>query len=335
MGVAAEGVAEGSKFLVNQLQQSTDAFNDFAKVGALTTKGMKGVQEQFIRSGMQLNSFTKSIADNADTLARFRGTVGAGADDFSKVIGDIIDSDVGKQLRRIGLSADQIGEGAAGFVKQQTQLGMAQKRTNAELSAGAVEYLKQQDLLAKATGMSRKAIEDQQQAALSEGRFRAQTDEMVANGQEKQAKTLLDFQSMVSKAAPEMAAGLRDAASGFISSSAAQKLFMDTGGAATDILEKVKNGSIDQVEAYRQLQAATKGQMLMSRDITKVIGDEAGTFSKYSDKSNFVNSRIVDGQVELLEAQKKQMTKGTDPLTDSAVAAQESMQQMNRQMQNF
>jgi murein DD-endopeptidase MepM/ murein hydrolase activator NlpD/predicted chitinase len=328
-------VADASKYMVGEMQKSADAFNQFGQVGALTVKGMTGVQEQFVRSGMQLESFTKTISQNAETMARFRGTVGEGAEDFSKVVGDIIDSDVGKELRRIGFSADQIGEGAAAFVKQQTQLGMSQKKTNAELTAGSVEYLKQQDLLAKVTGMSRKAIEDQQQAALSEGRFRAQTDEMVANGQEKQAKTLMDFQTMVSKAAPEMAAGLRDAASGFVSSSAAQKLFMDTGGAATDIIEKVKNGSMDQVEAYRQLQAATKGQMQVSRDITKVIGDEGGTWSKYADKSNFVNSKIVNGQVELLEAQKKQMKEGTDPLTDSTVAAQESMQQMFRQMQQF
>lgn len=335
IGAMSGVVADASKYMVGEMQKSAEAFNNFGQVGALTVKGMTGMQEQFVRSGMQLESFQKVIVSNADTMARFRGQVGRGATDFSKVVGDIVDSNVGKELRRIGYSADQLGEGTAAYVKMQTQLGLSQKKTNAELTAGSIEYLKQQDLLAKATGMSRKAIEDQQQAALSEGRFRATTDEMVANGQEKQAKTLLDFQTMVAKAAPEMAAGLRDAASGFTSSSASQKLFMDTGGAATEILEKVKNGSIDQVEAFKQLQGATRGQLTMTRDITKALGDEGGTFSKYADRSNLATAEVVDGLVKLKNEQKKQMTEGTDPLTDSTVAAQEAMQKMFRQMQQF
>ena len=334
-GVAADAIADGSKYMLSEMDRSAQAFNDFSKVGALTTKGMSGLQQQFVRSGMQLDSFKKTVMDNASEMSRFRGTVGQGAEDFSKVVGDLIDSDLGKELRRIGFSADQIGEGAAGFIKQQTQLGLSQRKSVAELTAGSAEYLRQQDLLAKATGASRKAIEDQQQAALSEGRFRAATDEMVANGQERQAKTLLDFQTMVAKAAPEMGAGLRDAASGFTASAASQKLFMDTGGAATDIIERVKSGQIDQIQAFKELQAATRTQIVTTRDITKAVGDEAGVYSKYADRSNLANAKIVDGMVQLQDAQKQQMKQGTDPLTDATVSAQEAMQQMNRQMQQF
>jgi hypothetical protein len=325
--------AEGAKFMNQQLQVATDTFQELSSVGALTTKGMSGVQEQFLRSGLPLESFRRQIMANSNALATFRGSVGSGADDFSKIVGAVVDG-AGEELRRLGFSADAMGEATAGFVKMQSTLGLAQQKTNSQLARGAAEYAKELDTLAKLTGQQRKQIEEQQDAALSEGRFRAQYDEMVAQGQEKQAKALLDFQTQVNALSPQFAAGIRDMSTGLTNSQAAIKAFNTTGGAVQGIVERLKRGEIDQSQAMRELQAATKQQMGTTRTFAKAMGDGNDVFIDYAQTSKLVNAEQKDLAKVQADAV-KQMTKGQDPLTDAAVGAQQGLEKMSREVSNL
>ena len=325
--------AEGAKFMNQQLQVATDTFQELSAVGALTTKGMSGVQEQFLRSGLPLESFRRQVVANSNALATFRGSVGSGAEDFSKIVGAVVDG-AGEELRRLGFSADAMGEATAGFVKMQSTLGLAQQKTNSQLARGAAEYAKELDTLAKLTGQQRKQIEEQQDAALSEGRFRAQYDEMVANNQEKQAKALLDFQTQVNALSPQFAAGIRDMSTGLTNSQAAIKAFNTTGGAVQGIVERLKRGEIDQSQAMRELQAATKQQMGTTRTFAKAMGDGNDVFIDYAQTSKLVNAEQKDLAKVQADAV-KQMTKGQDPLTDAATGAQQGLEKMSREVNNL
>ena len=227
-------VAEGSKFLIGQIQQAADSFQEISKIGGLTAQGMSGLREQFLRSGQTLQGFQKTVSANAQTLAMFRGTVGSGAEDFSRIVGGIVDSNLGDELRRIGYTADEIGEATAGYIAQQTRLGYAQNKTQAQLIAGSKQYADELDILARLTGQSREALQKQQDAALSEGRFRATLDTM----NEGTAKALLDFQSRINGVSPEIAQGIRDLTSNFTTSDAAVKLFTSTSGEAANIIDR-------------------------------------------------------------------------------------------------
>lgn len=330
-GPALQALAEGAKFLLGQLQQATDSFQKLGAVGALTTRGMSGVQEQFLQSGMSLDGFRNAVTTNAATLARFGGTVGRGAENFSKIVGQILDSEVGDQMRRLGYSADTFGEATAGYIEQQTRLGMSQNRTNAQLAQGAATYAKELDALAKLTGMQREEIQKQQSAALSESRFRAKIDELTAQGRHAEAKALMDFQTMVSKASPEMAQGLRDLATGNATTEAAQQV-LRMGG--QQILDQVQSGLIGPVDAFKALQAGVRDNLPMMRDLAKAVGDETKAFTNYAQASDLANAKIVDGQV-ILADQNRQMAKGNDRLTDNTVSAQKAMEQMSRQIQGL
>lgn len=330
----AEGAAEGFKFLLTQLETASQTFNQVAQAGALTERGMTGVQEQFLRSGLSLEAYRQVVSENSATLARFGGSVGRGAEQFTRVLGSIVDSEAGDQLRRIGFSADQIGETTAAFLAQQTRLGLSQNRTQNQLRQGSIQYAQELDRLAKLTGMQRKEIQAQQDAALGEARFRATYDDMVASGQETQAKAMLDFQTMVNKASTEMGQGMRDLAGGFTESDAAIKLFNSTGGAAADIMAQVKSGQIDQVTAFKMLQDATRQNIGLSRSLAQAVGNGTNAFVDYAQQSDLVNAKVIDGQV-ILDEQNRQMTKGTDTLTDSTVDAQKNLQQLSRQLSNF
>jgi len=254
LAAGIQATAAASKFMLDQMDQTAKAFNDLGRVGALTEKGMSGLQSQFITSGLSLDVFKKQVGENAQALSRFRGMTSDGAEDFSQIVGKISRDGA---LRRIGLSAEDIGQAAASFVTQQTRLGLAQGKGNAELAAGTKAYAIELDALQKVTGLSREAIQKQQDAALSESRFRANYDELIAQGKENEAKALMKLQTQISAIGPEAGQGVRDLLSG-AGTDAAKKLMASTGGAAQDILDRVKEGKIDETQAAQELQQAMK-----------------------------------------------------------------------------
>ncbi len=333
LGAAARGFGEAAKFAVANLQKTVEIFEDLSAVGALTTEGMSGVQQQFVDSMMTMEGFKSTVIANAATLARFGGTVGTGTTRFAKFVGELQRSEAGEQLRLLGFNADAIGETAAAFVSQQTRLGLAQRKTQAELAQGTAQYARELDILAKLTGMQRKEIQAQQDAALSESRFRAVYDEMVASGQEGQAKAMLDFQTMVSKAAPEMGQGFRDIASGFVNTEAAQKLFRSTGGQAAEIMRQVKEEGLGEVEAFKRLQGALKEQEITQRDLAKATGDNTA-FVKFAEVSDVINAKIVGSSIEVARAQTQQ-TQEADALTKKTTEARISMDQIANKLTEF
>ena len=333
LAAGIKATAEASKFMLEQMDQSTKAFNDLSKVGALTADGMTGLQRQFLTSGLQLGTFSKQIAENSIALARFRGLTGEGAEDFAKVTGALTQG-TDDSLRRLGMSSEQIGETVGAFVTQQTRLGRAQNMTNADLIAGTKQYAMELDQLQKVTGMSREQIQKQQDAALSESRFRANYDELVAQGREKEAKALMDLQTRMNSFGAELGQGTRDLASGAANTEAARKLMASTGGAAQDIIERLKSGAIDQNQAQKELQAATRANAEAQRGNAKYVDAAASAFSNYAQVSDFNSANIEESGMKAKTVQDKQL-KGQDKLTEDTVAAQKSMEKMNIEIQKL
>jgi hypothetical protein len=181
--------------------------------------------------------------------------------------------------------------------------------------------------------MSREAIQKQQDAALSESRFRANYDDLIAQGKEKEAKALMKLQTNISSIAPEAGQGVRDLLSG-AGTDAAKKLMASTGGAAQDILDRVKEGKIDETQAAKELQAAMKKTADAARNNAKYVDKGSSAFMDYAQQSDFINAQIVDGQL-VRARQDKQMAEGQDDLTDKTVDAEKAMQRMNIGMQKM
>ena len=337
LSATVKATGEASKFVIDQLQQTSKTFNDLGQVGALTAKGMTGLQQQFIKSGMSMDGFKKVVTDNAGTLARFGGIVGQGADQFTKAVGAIVDSDAGTELRKLGYSADQIGQTAAGFLKQQTLLGKQNQLTQEQVTKGSIAYARELDELSKLTGMNRDQIQQQQDAALNETRFLASQMEMEQEGRGKAAKAIRDFQTQVSSLGPSFGAGIRDLASGNASTAESQKVLLATNGEAAAIMERLKNGQIDQIEAQKQLQASLKAneQSLIAHG--KAAGDSTGVYPKLAETVAIANAQFdKNGNVvKKLEDTQKGQLNNTDKLTDATIKAQINLEQMSRQIANL
>jgi hypothetical protein len=334
IAAGVKAVGEASKFVLNQLDATAKVFNDFGKVGALGTKGMSGVFEQFNRSGMSLKGFQQAVQENAQSLARFRGMTASGAEDFSKIVGGIVDSDAGMELRRIGLSADQIGESTGAFVAQQTRLGRSQQMTQQQLTAGTVQYVKELDELSKVTGQSREAIQKQQDAALSESRFRANYETLMAQGNEKGAKALMALQTQMQGIGPELGQATRDLASGAANTDAARKLMASTGGAAQDIIERLKSGQIDQYQAAKELQDASRRTGDAARENARYVDKANSAFIDFAQQAD-LNNAVITENGQMVKKTQAEQTAGGDKLTDATVSAQQNLEQMNRKMQRL
>jgi hypothetical protein len=328
INAALKATAEASKFMLDQMDNTVKAFNELGKVGALTEAGMSGLQRQFIASGLSFQGFQKQVVENATALARFQGMTGDGAEAFSKIAGTLTRAG-DDSLRRLGMSADQIGESVGAFVTRQTRLGLAQGKSNEELARGAKAYAVELDGLQKLTGLSREALQKQQDAALSEGRFRANIDELVAEGRIKEAEALMSLQSQMNAVGPQLGQGVRDLLSG-AGTDAARALMASTGGAAQEILDRVKAGSLTSTQAALELQAASQRMGEVARTNAKYVGESNSAFLKYNEQSDLNTAKMVDGQL-VRERQEKQMAKGTDNLTDQTVEAQRSMEGLARE----
>ena len=323
-GAAVGAVSAGFKFLLDMSQMVTESMNNVARTGGLGAGGMDAFAAQAGRAGLSLRQMEKVTTENANVLARFGGTVSDGAERFSRITGELILGPLGTELRMLGFNREQIAESTTGFLNQQIRLGTIRGKTEAQLTAGAAKYAKELDILAKLTGQTREEVQKQQDAALSESRFRAALDGM----DETTAKRFLDFQNMLNKAAPEMAAGFRDITSGFPTTAAAQE-FLRLGG--QQIIDSIMSGT-GSADAFRQLQGLIEPQIESARGLALAVGDEVRVIGKYTELRDVLTAKIVDGDIQLQRAQKEQIENAGD-LTKSLANAQEALDELQIKIQ--
>lgn len=326
----AKGLGDAAKMAVDALDNTAKSFVEIGKVGGLTAKGMSGVREQFIRSGLSLQSFQKQVVENSQTLAKFRGLTGEGANEFATIVGNLTQG-TDDSLRRMGFNAEEMAQSTGAFLTQQTRLGRSQQMTQQQLTSGTIQYAKELDELTKVTGLSRDAIQKQQDAALSESRFRANYETLMAQGKEKEAKALMAFQSQMQAIGPELGQGARDLASGAANTDAARKLLASTGGAAQDIIAQITAGNIDQYEAAKQLQAASRAQGDATRENARYVDKANSAFIDFSQQADLNNAQLVEGRGLVKKVQAEQ-AKGGDQLTDSTVSAQKNLEKMSQEL---
>lgn len=331
-----KAAAEGAKFMLDQMDQTTKAFNDLGAAGALGAQGMAGLQQQFLKSGLSLQTYTKLVSENGQALARMGGMVDDGAKAFTNITEHFTNLTGGGDdaLRKLGMSSDQIGGTVAAFVTQQTRLGRAQQMSSDELRAGTRAYALELDALQKVTGMSREAIQKQQDAALSESRFRANYESKMAEGTPQAiaaAKAMMGLQTQMSGIHAELGQATRDLMSGAANTQASTQLMASTGGAAQDIINRLKDGQIDQFQAAKEMQDAMRTTGVAARENARYTARADSAFIDYAAQRDLETATITaDGKI-VKRVQDAQIDK-TDDLTKTTIDAQKNMEGLNREM---
>ena len=148
-----------------------------AAYGAATAAGSSfgGSISQFsaaaTTAGMNLQEFGALIAANGQAMGAFGTTTEGGAANFAKVSKQL--RSTSSDLYALGFSTAEINQGLAKYGNLMKLQGLQGTQSNAQLAQGARSYMKELDLLAKATGKSRQQVEAQMEAMAKDAQFQA------------------------------------------------------------------------------------------------------------------------------------------------------------------
>lgn len=334
LGMIAAAVTAGIEALGSYTKAANEmsdklykGYQGLAESGAAASDGMTGLFEDAKKLGISMNEisdYTGLIAANSKDLALFSGTVFEGRKKFA---------DMGKSMEKYreglmnaGLSQTQINEGQMAYLRLQSRVGLSQNKTTAELADGAKKYLLEMDALSKVTGESRKAMEDQIEAARSEERFAAKLQELRSQGRVDEAKQLEKTNLILASQSKEAAQGFRDLSTGMITTEAAQKANILTQGEAMKQADRLSKGLTTAGEAATKIGTAAGNTAKALTPLAKagaagdVIGDYAGALRLGIAAQNNFGDQIKKSE----EEQKKQGATGSKA-ADAAVQAQTNL----------
>lgn len=269
----AQGVGEAAKFVMTQLDDLAKNYNALGESGALAADGIDGVQRQFKQMGLvSLPTFTKVINQSTVGMTAFGGSVAQGAEQFSKLAGELTTGNIGEEFVKLGMSFDGVGESAGKYISTFSRLGLTQGKTFEELKKSTQDYILEVDQIARITGATRKQQEEEQQKNLANTKFRAMIFEMQNNGQEKQAAQMEQY---VNGLTGPMADAARASLAGISTTKEAVELDMVLNGAMTRNIAALKNGASAQ-EALADINKASLTGAKNYAGIMKYSGDIAG-----------------------------------------------------------
>ena len=324
--------AAGTKMLLGELDALGKTFNEFGQIGALGSKGMQGLIDDFNKSGLTMSSYKKVVSENTVALARFRGSVKDGISEFAEISGVLTKTNLGEPLRMLGLNLEQVGETAADYVALQTRLGRSQTMSVGELARGTVEYAKNLDELSKVTGANKKTLQAQQDAALTETRFRSRLVLMNNDVLEKSALRLNSY--ITNTLGDEASLGFRElfASQGAATTEASKALVNSIPGIQNAIME-VQAGTMKPEVVVKMMQDGLKSTQTQRAQFQSQAGK--GPFLDMAKTAEFVTadlSKLGEKTQKVIDSQIKG-DEDTKNLTKNVVSAQKAMETMAIEMQ--
>ena len=139
---------------VNELDSQIKMFRELSTVGADFGDSIFGSRLASIEAGISLDVFSKNVQANSTTLALLGGSVNQGIMRFKNISG-VVQKTMQPQFSRLGINLEETTDYLTDYLEIQTNLGRAQKMSDAELAAGTADYIMQLDLLSRVTGQSR------------------------------------------------------------------------------------------------------------------------------------------------------------------------------------
>jgi hypothetical protein len=182
-------------------QKVTDSYLSVTKSGATFGGSINNFAASATAAGMTMDKFGALISRNGAGMLGLASNTEEGAKRFSQISKALRTSS--GDLYALGYSTEDINQGLATYSANLRQQGLQGKKSNAELAAGAKNYLKEIDMLAKITGEERSAKEAQMKALLADAQFNA----AMAGKDENVRK---DFANFVGGFGPKMGGFVKD-----------------------------------------------------------------------------------------------------------------------------
>jgi len=305
LGIAGDAISASTVPIIESFDRAYSSFEQLSQIGAISGEGIDGMVDNFAQLGLPLQTYQQLVQSNSTRLAHLGGTVGDAADSFTDAAGVMkrtnAENAISEQnLRRLGFSADEISDTMIQYADIQRRMGLQGYMDQQKLTEGTIAYGRELDAIAKLTGQSRKQLKDQNDAALRNARFNARLREVEAT-QGREAAENLRMMNLALSNYPELQKGFQDAASGFVSTTEAQKFFITTQGQGTRVIEGVINKQIGLEQGLGSLQQSIQQTIPYQQSLVKATGDANNAFVNFYETSGFATA----AQGDLAEAARR------------------------------
>jgi len=318
-----------------------EGYEKLADVSLVGSRGLQGVFDDLQKVGVTVSQFeklNKVLQENRKDMKLFGAGAVDGAKQFAENAGKLINSELGGQLRAMGINQEDQMAHMAQFMSQQSKTGM---KASGDQAKAAANYVLELDKMAVLTGASRKEQEDARKAILSMNQLRAAMLEAEeANDTDKLAELTRAYET----ASALMAAGLKAEGGALAKLSAAgggpvdaetARIYQAMSGAG-GTLEMIKSGKGSNVD---RTQAAVSGLMTQNKQYlgtTKLTGGiagqtmgegELGTLIDLSKSQDKIKEAASKGSMtpEEYAASQRKPAADAEAATKARIAQQETM----------
>ena len=337
--IAAKVAPVFADFALKEIQDVVDSYQKVGSVGMSGEQGMTGLRESANRAGLSLKTYSSIVARNSEALASAGGSAESGAAVLDK-IAQATES-AKDQYLKLGFTYEEQEDLAAKSLNYRRRMGLAKTTNMQELGSTTKKYYDLVDEIARMTGQNRSqaaAILERQQSnlrfALTQQAITEQYggDTTVADRLSKVASAL---EAHGGKGGAALSTAFMDATAGR-GPDTARSLDILTGGQGQAIIESLKRGDIDDKEAIRQLQRATR-EAYLGRGGTDFAG-RVGGFANITDEELLgadTFARTSEDALRTLGEVNKSQTEAketADQLSNDAVDAQHALRDFAKGM---
>jgi hypothetical protein len=357
-GVALQGIATGAIFLsekfsdlakfginvaVKELENTTKNFAAASAAGALFSQGMGEMRRSATDAGLTQEQFAKVIAENAGTFAMFGGSVGAGAQQFSRINKAMLGYQTG--LIKLGYSIEDIADGTAQYMAIMAASGQGNRRDYANLAKETDAYLTNLRVIAAFTGEDAKKKMEQARNASMQLAIDTRIRNMEATGDtkarerfmgtigilpEKMQKAAMQIAEVGSITDPDLAAAFYNNKEAMMVLNDAATLFKTSNLSAAEATQKM----------IATQKVASQTAFDSNKDFNKAVGTStlainanAGVSSAAEEASRYLLKKQTD-DAKTATATANDQKNNTDTLSVSTAKAVEAMQGLRIEIQD-
>ena len=257
-------------------QESVDAMRNFGKFGASFGGDAMDMRVQIAGTRMSLEEYGKTLSKNKDLLTSMGGSVDRGAVQFNRFSKEFFDSDASERLRMLGMTSEEINGALAIELASRRFSNMEDAKSREAARASAEAMATEMDKIAKQTGKSREAQQEELSALQRDGKFQAAIRLQMMNGNKFAAEGIQSAMAQMNKFGAPVQNLMKD----LVSYGTAQKdtagIMAALGPAGTQLqtaMAAVKGAKTEEQKAaaQAQLRAAERAveEQLMSRQFNE------------------------------------------------------------------
>lgn len=337
-GVLGKGIGLAISALtswITAVNKQSDAlysnFQQLSRSGVIGQQGMDDVFQSMQRFGYtidELDKMSAMLSENSKSFAQFSGTAATGGKQLANMVMGM--EDARAKFFNLGMNVDDISRATAGYRNQLARNGRLQEAT----SAGAQAYIKEMETLTRLTGLQRKELEDQREAAEDIDQFYAALMDMDPAAA-KNAYTVFN-QLMALDPSGKKARAFATSMDGIVSGNEDQmQAIMSTNAEFLNLAQGVKQGRLSADQFMQGYSDATRTNIELQKQLAKVgVTDFMGGL-----KNNVMlaNKGLVPfaKQLGMSEKEIEDLMNGVNGATDAQSKIRDSQIKASQATQDF